>query len=115
KTGELFAVSCEAGGILGKAPSMMRKLLRAYAHDMGLAFQITDDLLDAEGTRTTVGKGVRKDKIAGKATLVANMGIEEARDHAQLLIKQAISHLSVFDKKADHLRTLAEFVVSRTS
>jgi len=114
KTGELFAVSCEAGAILGKAPAMMRKLLRAYAHDMGLAFQITDDLLDVEGTRTETGKNVNKDKIAGKATLVSALGIERSREHAQILIKQAISHLDVFDKKADHLRALAKFVISRT-
>lgn len=114
KTGELFAVSCEAGAILGKAPSMMRKLMRAYAHDMGLAFQITDDLLDVEGTRTETGKGVRKDKIAGKATLVSNLGVERAREHAQILTRQAISYLDVFDKKADNLRSLAEFVISRT-
>ena len=113
KTGELFAVSCEAGAILGKAPGMMRKLLRAYAHDMGLAFQITDDLLDVEGTRSQTGKTVRKDKIAGKATLVSVLGVERAREHAQILIKQAISHLDVFDKKADNLRALAEFVISR--
>lgn len=113
KTGELFAVSCEAGAILGKAPGMMRNLLRAYAHDMGLAFQITDDLLDVEGTRTQVGKGVRKDKIAGKATLVSVLGVDRAREHAQILIRQAISHLDVFDKKADNLRALAEFAISR--
>lgn len=113
KTGELFAVSCEAGAILGKAPHMMRKLLRAYAHDMGLAFQITDDLLDAEGTRVETGKSVRKDKAAGKATLVSSMGVERARDHAQVLIQQAISHLDVFDKRADNLRALANFVISR--
>jgi len=113
KTGELFAVSCEAGAILGKAPHMMRNLLRAYAHDMGLAFQITDDLLDAEGTRTATGKNVRKDKAAGKATLVSVMGIERAREHSQILIRQAISHLDVFDKKADQLRKLAEFVITR--
>lgn len=115
KTGELFAVSCEAGAILGKAPSMMRKLIKAYAHDMGLAFQITDDLLDVEGTRTQTGKGVRKDKIAGKATLVSSMGVERAREHAQILVRQAISYLDVFDKKADNLRALAEFVISRKS
>lgn len=115
KTGELFAVSCEAGAILGKAPGMMRNLLRAYAHDMGLAFQITDDLLDVEGTRTSVGKTVRKDKIVGKATLVSILGVDRAREHAQILTKQAISHLDVFDKKADNLRALAEFVISRKS
>ncbi|NBX03529.1 MAG: polyprenyl synthetase family protein [Alphaproteobacteria bacterium] len=115
KTGELFAVSCEAGAILGKAPGMMRNLLRAYAHDMGLAFQITDDLLDVEGSRADTGKGVRKDKIKGKATLVSIMGVERARDHAQLLVQQAISHLDVFDKRADNLRALANFVISRKS
>ncbi len=115
KTGELFAVSCEAGAILGKAPGMMRNLLRAYAHDMGLAFQITDDLLDEEGTREATGKGVRKDKAKGKATLVSSMGVERARDHAELLVQQAISHLDVFDKRADNLRALARFVVSRKS
>ncbi len=113
KTSELFAVSCEAGAILGKAPHMMRNLLRAYAHDMGLAFQITDDLLDAEGTRTQTGKNVRKDKAAGKATLVSVLGIERAREHSKILISQAISHLDIFDKKADHLRKLAEFVITR--
>lgn len=113
KTGELFAVSCEAGAILGKAPGMKRNLLRAYAYDMGLAFQIIDDLLDVEGTRTETGKTVRKDKIKGKATLVSVMGVERAREHAQILIKQAVSHLDVFDKKADNLRNLAEFVVNR--
>ncbi|MHA4893057.1 polyprenyl synthetase family protein, partial [Enterococcus faecium] len=68
KTGELFAVSCEAGAILGKAPDAMRARLQRYAHDIGLAFQITDDLLDVEGTRTETGKGVRKDEAKGKAT-----------------------------------------------
>lgn len=113
KTGELFAVSCETGAILGKAPHMMRNLLRAYAHDMGLAFQITDDLLDAEGTRTQTGKEVGKDHAAGKATLVSVMGVDRAREHAQTLTRQAVSHLSVFDKKADHLRKLAQFVITR--
>lgn len=115
KTGELFAVSCEAGAILGKAPRMLRSTLRAYAHDMGLAFQITDDLLDAEGTRDVVGKGVKKDAKRGKATLVSVMGIERAREQSKILARQAISHLEAFDKKADQLRALAEFVINRKS
>ena len=113
KTGELFAVSCEAGAILGKAPRMLRQNLRAYAHDMGLAFQITDDLLDAEGSRDVVGKAVKKDEERGKATLVSMMGIERARAQAKILSRQAIGHLEAFDKKADQLRVLAEFVVNR--
>lgn len=113
KTGELFAISCEVGGILGKAPRAMRNVLRGYAHDLGLAFQITDDLLDAEGTREVLGKSVNKDKMKGKATLVSLMGIERARAQAQILARQAISYLDVFDAKADNLRRLAEYVISR--
>ena len=113
KTGELFAVSCEAGAILGKAPETMRARLQRYAHDMGLAFQITDDLLDVEGTRTETGKGVRKDKAKGKATLISVLGIDRAREQAQTLAEQAIDHLGAFDERADKLRNLATFVVTR--
>ncbi len=113
KTGELFAVSCEAGGILGKAAEPLRARLQRYAHDMGLAFQITDDLLDVEGTRTETGKGVRKDKAKGKATLIAVLGVDRAREQARTLADQAIEHLSAFDNRADMLRTLANFVVTR--
>lgn len=115
KTGEMFAVSCETGAILGKAPEQMRNRLSRYAHDMGLAFQITDDLLDVEGTREQTGKTVGKDATAGKATLVGMMGVERARDHAESLAEQAKAHLNVFDKKADRLRALAEYVVNRRS
>ena len=113
KTGELFAVSCEAGAILGKAPEPLRARLQRYAHDMGLAFQITDDLLDVEGTRTETGKGVRKDKAKGKATLISVLGVDRAREQAQTLADQAISHLSAFDERADKLRDLAKFVITR--
>ena len=113
KTGELFAMSCEIGAILGKAPKHMRTVLRAYAHDMGLAFQITDDLLDAEGTREETGKEVKKDNVAGKATLVSELGVERAREQAERLANQAKMHLAVFDKRADLLRDLADFVIAR--
>jgi len=113
KTGELFAMSCEAGAILGKAPRMTRNALRGYAHDIGLAFQIADDLLDAEGTREETGKEVNKDKQAGKATIISVLGIERAREQARILANQAIGHLECFDKKGDELRALAEFVITR--
>lgn len=115
KTGELFAVSCEVGAILGKAPSQLRHALKAYAHDLGLAFQIRDDLLDAEGTRDETGKNVNKDANAGKATMVSIMGIERAREQCRILAEQAVRHLDPFDKKADNLRKLAEFVITRRS
>jgi farnesyl diphosphate synthase len=114
KTGALFAISCEAGAILGKAPRNLRNALRAYANNLGLAFQITDDLLDAEGTREETGKAVQKDAKAGKATLVSCLGIEQARAHAKMLAAQAIEHLSVFGEQASMLQELADYVISRT-
>lgn len=114
KTGEMFAVSCEAGAILGKAPDNLRNALCRYAHDMGLAFQIVDDLLDVEGTRENTGKEVGKDIVAGKATLVSVLGVERAREQAQILSEQAQHYLRAFDtKKAQPLNTLAHYVVSR--
>lgn len=113
KTGEMFAVSCEAGAILGKSAEPLRARLQRYAHDIGLAFQITDDLLDVEGTRTETGKGVKKDKAKGKATMISVLGVDRAREQANALVNQAIAHLSAFDTRADSLRALAKFVVTR--
>lgn len=115
KTGEMFAVSCEVGAVLGKAADPLRARLQRYAHDLGLAFQITDDLLDVEGTRAETGKGVKKDKSAGKATLISVLGVERAREQSKTLAEQAINHLSAFDNRADTLRALARYVVSRKS
>ena len=113
KTGELIAVSCEMGAILGKASEHAHQLLHAYAHDIGLAFQIADDLLDVEGDETEVGKKIGKDEAAGKATFVSLLGIERAREQAEMLAEQAAEHLQVFGDKADHLRALAHFIVNR--
>jgi farnesyl diphosphate synthase len=114
KTGKLIGFSCEAGAILGKAPWQLRQALRAYAHDLGLAFQIADDLLDVLGDPEQVGKGLRKDADAGKATFVSLLGIERARAQADMLSRQAASHLDCFDEKADLLRQTARFVVERS-
>jgi len=115
KTGELIAVSTETGAILGKASQQHHNALRAYAHDLGLAFQIIDDLLDAEGTEAETGKPVGRDEQAGKATFVTILGPERARSQAKLLSEQAIQHLSVFDGRAKHLEDVARFVVDRKS
>ncbi len=115
KTGAMIAFACEAGGILGKAPQPVRQTLRAYAHDLGLAFQIADDLLDVEGDEEEVGKKTRKDEAAGKATFVSVLGIERARSQARMLSDQAAQHLEIFGDKAAPLRELARFVVERTS
>ncbi|PKU22582.1 farnesyl-diphosphate synthase [Telmatospirillum siberiense] len=114
KTGRLIDFSCEAGAILGKAAWQLRQALKAYAHDLGLAFQIADDLLDVEGDPEKVGKGLRKDAEAGKATFVSLLGIERARAQAEMLSRQAAQHLDCFDDKADLLREAARFVVERS-
>ena len=115
KTGELIAVSCESGGILGKALPSARHALHAYAHDIGLAFQIADDLLDIEGSEEEVGKKTGKDEAAGKATFVSLLGIERAREQAELLSRQAMEHLEIFGKKSDLLKELADFIIRRSS
>lgn len=115
KTGALISAAAEAGAILGKASPEARLALRGYAHDMGLAFQIADDLLDVEGRIEDTGKAVGKDKDRGKATFVSILGVERARAQAELLIQQAIGHLSIFGARADLLVALARFVVERKS
>ena len=113
KTGELIACACEAGAILGKAPAELRAALRGYAHDLGLAFQIADDLLDVEGSAGQTGKPVGQDVAAGKATFVSILGAERARAQAEVLVRQAIAHLESFQAKADLLRDAAQFVIDR--
>ncbi|TAJ26604.1 MAG: polyprenyl synthetase family protein [Reyranella sp.] len=113
KTGALISFSCAAGAILGKASEPMRLALQAYAHDLGLAFQIVDDLLDVEGNVVELGKTPGKDVAAGKATFVSILGLERARSQAGLLARQAAAHLEPFGPPADLLKQAANFVVSR--
>lgn len=113
KTGALISFSCTAGAILGKAAEPLRVALAAYAHDLGLAFQIVDDLLDVEGDAATLGKATNKDADAGKATFVSILGLERARSQATLLAQQAAAHLEPFGPKADLLKQAAQFVVTR--
>jgi farnesyl diphosphate synthase len=113
KTGALIAFSCEAGAILAKAPHELRIALRGYAHDLGLAYQIADDLLDVEGSVAEIGKPVGADAAAGKATFVSILGVERARAQAELLIRQAVAHLDLFEQRAELLREAARFVITR--
>ncbi|MEK9670909.1 MAG: farnesyl diphosphate synthase [Rhodospirillaceae bacterium] len=114
KTGELIAVSGEMGAILGRASEDARHAIHAYTHDIGLAFQIADDLLDVEGDTETVGKATGKDADAGKATFVSLLGVEKARQQARMLSAQAADHLEMFGEKSDLLRQLARFIVERS-
>lgn len=115
KTGEMIAFSGEAGAILARADHVHRHALRMFAHDLGLAFQITDDLLDVEGTVEQTGKAVGKDAAAGKATFLDVLGVDGARDRAAMLAQQAKTHLEMFGSKAEPLRQLCDFVITRRS
>ncbi|WP_017664023.1 polyprenyl synthetase family protein [Porphyrobacter sp. AAP82] len=113
KTGALLAAAVEMGAILGKVPPQGRAHLRAYARDIGLAFQIADDLLDVEGDIEKAGKALRKDNEQGKQTFVTLMGIDKAREQARALVDQAVLRLASYGGEADILRALARFIVER--
>ena len=113
KTGALIAWSVDAGAILGSASPEQRTSLRGYAQNLGLAFQIADDLLDCEGDEATAGKRLRKDEAAGKVTFVSLLGAERARRQAEMLVDQAIDHLRSFGERARLLEAIARFAVSR--
>ncbi len=113
KTGRLIQYSVEAGAILGAATAAQRTALAAYGADLGAAFQIADDVLDATGTTAGIGKTAGKDAAAGKATPVALLGVEGARARAAMLSARAVSHLAGFGSAADGLRALAAYVVDR--
>lgn len=113
KTGALIGCCLEAAAIMGRAPVEGRTGLRGYARDIGLAFQIADDLLDHEGSEERAGKRVGKDGEAGKATFVSLLGAERARAQAQALVEQAVDHLRAFGEEADLLRAVARFAVER--
>jgi farnesyl diphosphate synthase len=115
KTGKLIEFSAEAGAILGKAPIQLRHALSAYGRDLGAAFQIADDVLDATASAEETGKRTGKDADAGKATLVGLLGLERARLQAERLAAQAQDHLDAFGEAAAHLRALANYTIARRS
>ena len=113
KTGKLIEFAAEAGAVLGKAHGSQRWALAGYGRDLGAAFQIADDLLDATASTEELGKAAAKDAGAGKATLVSLLGLERARIQAEILVAQARTHLDVFDDRAGLLRMLADYVIER--
>jgi farnesyl diphosphate synthase len=115
KTGALIGFACEAGGLLGDAPAAARAALRDYAADLGLAFQIQDDLLDVTGDAALTGKDLGRDQHAGKATLVALLGIDGARNRLAELRADANAQLDRIDRDARLLREVFDFVISRSN
>jgi len=113
KTAALITFCCEAGPIMGRASASARQALSAYGQELGLAFQVADDLLDLEGSSEETGKQVGKDEARGKATIASVLGRQRARAQAEAMVAQAAAHLDLFDEKADLLRAAARFVVAR--
>ena len=113
KTGALFRFACEAGAVLGRAPAADRAALRNYAASFGQAFQLADDLLDAQGDATALGKAVAKDAGRGKATLVALLGVDAAKAKLAALVAEAENALAPFGDKATKLARAARFIAER--
>lgn len=113
KTGALIAASVEMGAILGHIPPEGRTHLRGYARDIGLAFQIADDIMDVEGDPELAGKALQKDAAAGKGTFVSLMGLDRAKQQADMLVQQANEYLSSYGAEADLLRAIANYITER--
>lgn len=113
KTGALIEYAVDAACIMAKLPSEARTSYRGYARNIGLAFQIADDLIDFSGDEVAAGKRTGKDANAGKATFVSLLGEERARQQADFLVRQAIEHLSGHGSEADLLRAIARFAIER--
>ena len=115
KTGALFEFCCIAGPVLGEARADDEARLREFARDIGLLFQITDDLLDVTGTAEKTGKAVGKDKDQGKATLVSLLGVDAARSRAEALARHAAETVAPYKGRAAALRALPGFLLARES
>jgi farnesyl diphosphate synthase len=113
KTGALIRFACVAGAVLGKASAAQIDALSRYGAALGRAFQIADDLLDVEGDAAAVGKATGKDAAAGKATLVALLGVAGARARLKDLVAEADRALAPFGGDAAMLKATARFVAER--
>jgi farnesyl diphosphate synthase len=115
KTGALIGYACETGALLGGGSDAARDALRGYAADLGLAFQIQDDLLDVTGDAEVTGKDLGRDAAAGKATVVALLGVAESRRRLEELRNSALAHLDRLERESAELRAVFDFVISRSS
>ena len=115
KTGAMVLASIRSGAILAGAEGDRLNALSEYGKCLGLAFQISDDILDVIGDRETMGKDPGQDHIRGKATYPALLGLSESKKRAQDLVERAISYISIFDRKAEPLRAIAQYIIERQS
>jgi len=113
KTGALISYAMEAAAIIGHAREAERNALAGFANDLGLAYQIADDILDVEGDQSVAGKPLRTDSAAGKANFVTLLGVDGARQRVRLLADQAKEHLGIFRDKAVILLHSVDYVLNR--
>ncbi len=113
KTGALIEASLLCGALLAGARKRQMDILKTYARSIGLAFQVTDDILNVEGNPKIMGKAVGTDELREKSTYPAILGLERSRQFAKNLVDEALQALEVFDKKADPLRALATYIIDR--
>jgi len=113
KTGALINFAVDAGALIGCAGEAERTALTRYAHDVGLSFQMVDDILDAEGVVRDTGKAVGKDAGRGKVNFVTVLGVEQTKDRVRLLAAQAKRHLSLFGPRARNLLDVVDFILDR--
>ncbi len=113
KTGALIEASLHCGALLADAREHQMETLNVYARNIGLAFQVTDDILNVEGNPEEMGKAVGTDQLRGKNTYPAILGIDSSRRFAETLVDEALEALEVFDIRAEPLRALATYVIER--
>ncbi len=113
KTGALIEASISSGAVLGGLNSNKISMLESYAHNIGLAFQVTDDILNVEGDPEIMGKAVGTDKLRNKSTYPSLLGLKKSKDFAGKLVENALQALESFDQKAEPLRAIAKFIVER--
>ena len=113
KTGALIEASLLCGALLADARKRQMEILKTYARNIGLAFQVTDDILNVEGNPKEMGKAVGTDQLREKSTYPAILGLETSRQFAKNLVEKALQALEVFDKKAEPLRGLATYIIDR--
>ena len=115
KTGALIEASVVAGGVFGNADARKMNSLHSYAQNIGLAFQVVDDVLNVTGDPLKLGKAVGTDTARGKNTFPGLMGMANASAYAERLVQTALKALSLFDNKADPLRAIAQYIIDRNN
>ena len=113
KTGALFNAAVYAGAIIGGGTKMQIEKLKAYAGHIGLAFQVSDDILNIEGNPALMGKATGSDAERQKCTYPSLMGLEQSKEFANQLINSALQALEIFDNRSDALRAIARYIIER--